>query len=195
MQIKSPYDMIAIGGSAGSLAVLAELLEQLPISIDCTMMIIVHRLRNVPSDLDRLLSLKAPIIEPEDKQPVLRRRIYLAPQNYHLLIEDDGTFSLDYSEPLHYSRPSIDVSFTSVAAAYGPRAAGILLSGASKDGAAGIQQIIAAGGAGIVQDPATALFDTMPQAALDRCPAAQPMNITEMIHFLTELKMSAEHDS
>lgn len=186
--------MIAIGGSAGSLPVLAELLEQLPVSIDCTMMIIVHRLKNVPSDLDRLLSLKAPIIEPEDKQPVLPRRIYLAPQNYHLLIEDDGTFSLDYSEPLHYSRPSIDVSFGSVAEAYGPRAVGILLSGASKDGAAGIEQIIAAGGTGIVQDPATALFDTMPQAALDRCPAAQPMSIPDMVHFLTELKMSAEHD-
>lgn len=186
--------MIAIGGSAGSLPVLAELLEQLPVSIDCTMMIIVHRLKNVPSDLDRLLSLKAPIIEPEDKQPVLPGRIYLAPQNYHLLMENDGFFALDYSEPLHYSRPSIDVSFASVAEVYGPRALGILLSGASKDGAAGMQRIIAAGGAGIVQDPALALFDTMPLAALELCPEAQPMSITNMVHFLTELKIGAAHD-
>ncbi|MGN7818848.1 chemotaxis protein CheB [Chitinophaga sp. 22536] len=194
MQVTSPYDMIAIGGSAGSLPVLAELLEQLPASIDCTMMIIVHRLKNVPSDLDRLLSLKAPIIEPEDKQPVLSRRIYLAPQNYHLLIEDEGTFALDYAEPLHYSRPSIDVSFASVAEVYGPRALAILLSGASKDGAAGMQRIIAAGGTGFVQDPASALFDTMPLAALELCPEAQAMSLTDMVHFLTELKMSAEHD-
>ncbi|WP_245957362.1 chemotaxis protein CheB [Chitinophaga flava] len=194
MQPLTPFDMIAIGGSAGSLPVLAALLEQLPHPLECTMIIVLHRLKNVPSDLDRLLSFKTPIVEPEDKQPVLPNRIYLAPQNYHLLIEQDYTFSLDYSEPLHYSRPSIDISFDSVAETYGSRALGMLLSGASKDGAAGLQRIVSAGGTGIAQHPGTALFDTMPQAAMDRCADIQPLTVPEMVQFLQELKMSPEHD-
>lgn len=186
--------MIAIGGSAGSLPVLAALLEQLPASVGGAMMIIVHRLKNVTSDLDRLLSFKTPIVEPDDKETILPHRIYLAPQNYHLLVENEEAFALDYAEALHYSRPSIDVSFASVAAVYGPRALGILLSGASKDGAEGLQRIIAAGGTGIVQDPESALFDTMPRAALELCPEVLPMGVEAMVHFLQELKISATHD-
>lgn len=191
MQQQPSIDIVAIGGSAGSLPVLVELLEQLPRPLACAVVIIVHRLKNVPSDLDKLLSVKNEIKEPEDKEPVLPERIYLAPQNYHLLVETDHTFSLDYSEPLHFSRPSIDISFASIAEAYGAKATGILLSGANKDGAEGLHSIVAAGGCGIAQDPDSALFDTMPQAAMDISPEVRRMTVKEMIHYLKQLKKSA----
>jgi two-component system chemotaxis response regulator CheB len=107
------------------------------------------------------------IREPEDKEPVQNGIVYLAPQNYHLQIEADKTFSLDYSEPVNFSRPSIDVTFDCVASVYKHRSVGILLSGASRDGAAGISKIIKKGGTGIAQDPATAEYAYMPQSAID----------------------------
>ncbi|NSL87534.1 chemotaxis protein CheB [Chitinophaga sp. Mgbs1] len=179
--------MVAIGGSAGSLPVLVQLLNSLHQPLKWPVVIILHRLKNVQSELHNLLSVKIPITEPVDKEPV-ESRVYLAPQNYHLLIEEDRTFSLDYSEPLHFSRPSIDVSFFSAAAIYRRHALGILLSGANKDGAAGIQRIISHGGTGIVQQPDTALFSNMPQAALDLSPQVQAMTIDGITGYLNQLR-------
>lgn len=93
--------------------------------------------------------------------------MYLAPQNYHLLVEEDYSFSLDYSEAVNFSRPSIDVTFSNVADVYGEKALGILLSGANKDGARGLCDIIDAGGKGIVQNPDTAEYSAMPSAGIE----------------------------
>ncbi len=162
-------DIVCIAGSAGALSVLPGLLAALPAVFPFAVVVVLHRMRNAESDLNGMLQAHLhgrKVIEPDDKDPIKPNHIYLAPQNYHLLVED-GHFSLDYSEAIMYSRPSIDVSFESIANAYGNNATAILLSGANADGAAGLQMIKDHGGVCIVQDPATAQYPTMPQAAID----------------------------
>jgi len=159
-------EIIVIGGSSGSIPVVIRIIRDLPEGFSIPVVLIIHRMKNVESDLKRILSVTKNIIEPEDKDPIKSGRIYLAPQNYHLLVEEDKTFSMDYSEPVNYSRPSIDVTFDSVSAVFGNRALAILLSGANKDGAGGMVNIVANGGAGIVQDPSSAEYPVMPQSVL-----------------------------
>lgn len=183
--MNNSFDVITIGGSAGSLLVLTDILDALPDHRVTPVIIVLHRLRNVQSEMGRLLSTKIRIIEPEDKEPVREHCIYLAPQNYHLMVEADKTFMLDYSELVNYSRPSIDMTFSSIADVYGPRALGILLSGANKDGAAGLCQIMAAGGRGIVQDPRTAAFEAMPQSAIEMCEGVQILTIENIKKIIT----------
>ena len=177
MTLPPKYRILLIGGSAGSMAVLVTLLNHFPSPFPIPVVIIMHRLKNVVSELDKLLSVQQVIREPEDKEQLLPGKIYLAPQNYHLLIEEDATFSLDYSELVNFSRPAIDLSFTSAAAVFGSHVLGILLSGANNDG----------GGTGIVQDPATAEFDVMPQAAIDANPGVQAMSVEEIIHVINNI--------
>lgn len=174
------YDIIVIGGSAGSLPAITAILTGLPDKLGVPVVIVLHRLKNVQSELDRLLSVKKKITEPEDKEKILPGHIYLAPQNYHLMLEADHTFMLDYSELVNFSRPSIDMTFSSASAVYGHRVLGILLSGANKDGAEGLCQIVDKGGTGIVQDPATAEFDIMPLAAMAMCNDVFIMSVEEI---------------
>lgn len=181
------YRILVIGGSAGSMPVLTALMEAWPLAFPMPVVLVIHRLKNVKSDLVTLLSGRRQITEPEDKELLLPGHIYLAPQNYHLLIEADDTISLDYSEPVNFSRPSIDLSFDSAVAAFGAATIGILLSGANKDGAEGLCRIAVAGGTAIVQDPATAAFSIMPQAAIDLCADIQSMTVDQMIHYLKNI--------
>jgi two-component system chemotaxis response regulator CheB len=182
------YDIIVIGGSAGSLDVIIRILGALPAGFETPIVLVIHRLKNTASMLDELLSRKTGtphgVTEPDDKQPISSNTIYLAPQNYHLLAESDHSFTLDYSEPVHYSRPSIDVCFESFANVYGSRVLAVLLSGANKDGAAGLQAVIAAGGGAIIQSPATALYPVMPEAGIAQNPGAmiaEPAQIVNCI--------------
>ncbi|WP_128548634.1 chemotaxis protein CheB [Larkinella soli] len=187
---KRSFEVVAIGGSAGSMPVVRELLESMPGPLRFTVIIILHRLKNVHSEMARLLSVGLKgfrVREPDDKEPLKERSAYLVPQNYHLLIEADKTVCLDYSEPVHHSRPSIDVTFESVARVYAGRAVAILLSGASRDGADGLFAVIANGGVGIVQDPATAEYQTMPQAAITRTDRALVMKPGEIAAYLQTL--------
>ncbi len=162
--------MVVIGGSAGSLEVILKMAEALPTKAAAVFVIVVHRKSDGDSILGELLSLRTsmPVKEVEDKEPVVLNTIYLAPCGYHLLLEDKHNFSLDSSEKVHHSRPSIDVTFESVAEVYGDRAIGVLLSGANADGAAGLQKIKQAGGHTIVQDPASAEVDYMPRQGISR---------------------------
>jgi len=172
---RTEAEIVVIGGSAGSLPVLMALLDALPDAFPFAVLIVLHRLKNVYSEMSALLSVKSGemiVREPDDKAPVLPNNLYLAPQNYHLLIERDRTFSLDYSEPVLYSRPSIDVTFDSVADIYVNKAVGIVLSGANEDGAHGLTRILAKGGTGMIQHPDTAEYQTMPRAARQRNPDA-----------------------
>ena len=183
-------DMVAIGGSAGSIPLIMNILKELPKTFSFTVVIIIHRLKNVPSEMNQLLSLSGQGIEvrePDDKEPVEKQHIYLAPQNYHLLIEKSKTFSLDYSEPILYSRPSIDPTFESVAEVYANRAVGLLLSGANADGSQGLSAIVEQGGTGIVQEPSTAEYPIMPQTALAKNTniiALTPIQISRFLHSL-----------
>lgn len=167
-------EIVVIGGSAGSFPIVLHLIESLPLSFPFALVLVLHRQKSGPSEMDKVLSLSThvPVIEPNDKEFVLPSQVYLAPQNYHLLIEKDRTFSLDYSEAVHYSRPAIDPAFESAGDVFGSRAVGILLSGSNHDGAAGLAHLVAMGGKALIQDPSLCEFSAMPLAGLARVPEA-----------------------
>lgn len=187
---KNNVDIVVIGGSAGSIPVICELIEALPSPFDFAVVIVIHRSKNVISEMEQILAVKRKEImvkEPDDKEPIQKNCVYLAPQNYHLLIEETHSFCLDYSELVSYSRPSIDVTFESIAEIYTQKAVAILLSGANGDGSHGMAEIIARGGTGIVQEPSTAEYPVMPQLALDANAGAKawtPAQISTYIHTL-----------
>jgi two-component system chemotaxis response regulator CheB len=186
--INNKYRLLIIGGSAGSLEVLIQLLPSIRQDLGVAIVIILHR-KNVESYLTDLLSEKAswPVKEAEEKEPILPGMIYLAPPDYHLLIEKDETFSLDYSEKVHYSRPAIDVTFEAAAEVYGFSSIGVLLSGANADGTEGIIKIKEAGGLTIVQDPAEATVSYMPQQAIKSLEVDYILNTKQMIDVINNL--------
>lgn len=163
------YKIIAIGGSAGSLEVVLKIIESLPAISGSVFIIVMHRKPAADSILKDLLSSKTtlPVKEVEDKEPIQPGTIYIAPANYHLLVEDETTFALDSSEKVQYSRPSIDVSFESIAECFGADVLAVLLSGANSDGAEGLACIKAKGGYSIAQDPSSAYVGFMPQQAIN----------------------------
>jgi two-component system chemotaxis response regulator CheB len=164
--------LVVIGASAGALDVLSLIVPALPPEIPAAVAVVVHVPPDRSNALPEVLGDRAavPVCEAEDKMPAENGRIYFAPPDYHLLVERDGTFALSADPPVLFSRPSIDVLFESAAAAFGPRLLGILLSGASADGARGLAAIRDAGGLTWVQAPETAAVPTMPEAALQLAP-------------------------
>ncbi|MDR3681716.1 MAG: chemotaxis protein CheB [Flavipsychrobacter sp.] len=186
-------EVLAIGGSAGSLPVITDILNALPADFNYAIIIVLHRLKNVFSEMDKVLvnyRTDLTIKEPEDKEPVKKHHIYLAPQNYHLLVEEEKTFSLDYSELVNHSRPSIDVTFDSLARVYGPLVTCILLSGANRDGATGLHKVIEHGGIGIVQDPETAEYTSMPLAAIQLNKKITIQTPEEIVNYIRIVNMS-----
>ena len=166
-----PFHVVVIGGSAGSLEIVMDIVRNLPPQSQDVFIIVLHRkYDNNESILENLLShnTKLRVMEVEDKEIIQPASIYIAPPDYHLLVESDGaSFSLDSSEKVHYSRPRINVTFQSVADVFGNRVLGILLSGANADGAEGLLAIKQAGGHTMVQHPASAEVDFMPQQAIN----------------------------
>jgi len=158
---------VVIGGSAGALEVLRMIVRELPRELACPIVIVIH-LPSHSSGLADLLGAETPLLvkQAEDKEPIAPGTIYLAPPSYHLLIEAQHTFALSVDAPVHFSRPAIDVLFETACDVYRSSLIGILLSGASEDGAAGLQEIHAAGGTTIVQAPLSAEVAIMPAAAL-----------------------------
>lgn len=161
-------DAIVIGGSAGALDVLEAVLPDLPAEFPLPIAVVIHVPADKPSYLIDVLRRRCALAvkEPEDKQPLAPATVYIAPPNYHLLIEKRRCFSLSMDEPVRFSRPAIDVLFESAADAYGANLAGLLLTGANDDGARGLVRIHGAGGLTLVQSPATARVAAMPIAAL-----------------------------
>lgn len=173
-------DLVAVGCSWGGLAALIRWLEALPSGYRVATVIVQHR-NEAPSALAEILDRHTPmpVVEPDDKEELRPGHVYVAPPGYHLLV-DRHHFSLDTEAPVRYSRPSVDVLFQSAAVAFGPRMAGIVLTGANDDGAAGLAKVAAAGGLALVQDPATAERPTMPAAALQAAPGAVVGDIDEL---------------
>lgn len=182
-------ELVAVGASWGGLRAIETVLGALPADFRPTVAIAQHR-QNDGRDgvLERLLDGRCalPVCEAEDKQALQPGTVVVAPADYHLLVER-GTASLSVDEPLHFSRPSIDVLLGSAADAYGERAAGIVLTGANADGAVGLAKIAARGGVAIVQDPATAERREMPDAALWATPEAHVMALEAIGPALVEL--------
>lgn len=181
--------VLVIGGSTGSIDVLLSLLPTLRPPLPFTMVIVVHRKNTTDSALANLLSLKTsvPVQEVEDKDMIQTGIIYLAPADYHLLLEADGTFSLDDSEKVHFSRPAIDVTFESAADVCGRSVVGILLSGANADGTEGLRAIRQAGGTTIAQAPESAQVDYMPQQAIASGVVDQVLDIEGIVRFVKGL--------
>lgn len=181
---------IAIGGSAGALDVLLAVLPALPVGLDAAVIVVVHTAANGSSLMARILSdaCALPVREAEDKLRIERGTIYVAPAGYHLLVERGGGFALSVDEPVHFSRPSIDVLFETASDAFGPGLVGLLLSGANADGAAGLLRIHRAGGVALVQSPASAATETMPQAAIARLgDAARVVEVSAMASLVVDL--------
>lgn len=168
IEVKKP-EVVIIGGSAGSLEILLEIISCISSKSTIVYVIIIHRKRDGDSILVELLKSRTsrPVKEVEDKDLILPGHVYLAPPDYHLLFENKNFFSLDYSEKIHFSRPSIDVSFESSAYIFQDKVLGILLSGANEDGAYGLKMIKNAGGRVVVQEPDSADASYMPQKALE----------------------------
>lgn len=161
-------EIVAIGTSLGGLKALQTVLSSLPRDVGASVVIAQHR-RPEGSPLVSLLTTVCPmpVVEPDDKQKLEKNVVYVAPPDYHMLVERDY-LSLSVDEPVEHARPSIDVLFDSVAEAFGERSIGVLLTGSNEDGARGLARIARRGGVTIVEDPATAESPIAPGAALAR---------------------------
>jgi two-component system chemotaxis response regulator CheB len=180
---------VIIGGSAGSLEGILAILAGLNTKLRISMIIVIHRKSSNDNTLVDLLNSKInwPVKEAEEKEAILPGHIYIAPADYHLLIENDHTFSLDYSEKVNYSRPSIDVTFDSAASVYTISLLAILLSGANADGSEGMKSIKARGGLCIVQEPSSADVDFMPRMAIENVAIDKVMHVEQMATYINQL--------
>jgi two-component system, chemotaxis family, protein-glutamate methylesterase/glutaminase len=181
--------LIVMGGSAGSLQVVLYLLGQLPGDYPIPLLVIIHRASSNDSMLLELLDVKSnlKVREVDEKEKIIPATVYLAPADYHVLIEKDKTFTLDYSEKMNYSRPSIDVSFISAALVYGKNLTGILLSGANEDGAEGLREIKQHGGKTIIQHPEEAIVSYMPLQASLKSKIDEVFTTEEITRYLISL--------
>lgn len=186
---RTPAEAVVIGASAGALEALSIVLPPLSASFGLPIIIVVHVPGDKKSVLSELFQAKCSlnVCEVEDKDPLIGGTVYFAPPDYHVLVEQDKILSLSNDEPVLYSRPSVDVLFESAADAFGPNLVGIILTGASHDGASGLKAVGDAGGVAIVQRPDTAFAAAMPEAALVACPKAQVLSLEEIALYLQEL--------
>lgn len=175
------YEIVVVGTSWGGLSALRELILGLPGTLRLPIVVVQHRHRQSDHLLTSLLQDDTAlcVCEVEDKAPIVAGNVYVAPADYHLLI-DDAHFTLSMDEPVRYSRPSIDVTFQSAADSYGARTVGVVLTGANADGAEGLRRIHDRGGMALVQVPATAESPAMPAAAIAAVPTARVLTIAEI---------------
>ena len=183
-------DALIIGGSAGSLDVLLKVLPLLDPAISFPIVIVIHRKHGTDSLLPDLLSGRTKLIvkEVNEKEVLIPGTIYIAPSDYHTLIEQNHSFSLDYSEKVNYSRPAIDVTFQTAAEVYREKLVCLLLSGSNTDGVNGLKSVKAWGGTAVIQDPATAQVAYMPEQAAIQVKIDYTLrteNIAEFINLLS----------
>ncbi|HEX9130317.1 MAG TPA: chemotaxis protein CheB [Gemmatimonadaceae bacterium] len=188
-----PYSIVAMGTSWGGLSAMSKLLGSLPEEFSLPIVLVQHRSK----DSDRLLvqllqdATGLKVCEIEDKDVLRAGTVHVAPADYHVLVES-GYLSLTLEEPVRFSRPSIDVMFTSAADAYGPATIGVILTGANEDGATGLAAIVKRGGYALVQDPKTAEIRIMPEAALKATPTAEVLSLDDLASRLIELAEPVE---
>lgn len=175
-------ELVAIGASAGGIDALFELLGQLRPGFAGTVVAVLHLPEDHESRLAEVFGarLGLPVQEAQPGAALAAGTVYFAPAGYHLLLEADRSFALSCDPPVLFSRPSIDVLMESCADVYGPRCAGVVLTGASEDGALGLARIGAAGGVTAVQDPAEAAWPIMPEAAIRRARPDHILPLTQL---------------
>jgi two-component system chemotaxis response regulator CheB len=189
LNLAGRIDAVVIGASAGGVEALTALLPALAPGLMPPVFIVLHLPRDKPSLLAEIFARKCavPVREAEDKEAVSSGTIYFAPNNYHLLVDEGPQLSLSADDPVHHSRPSIDVLFESAAEIYASRLLGIILSGANEDGACGLAAIHDAGGITVVQSPETARAPNMALSALKLRPADYVLPLHEIAQVLRTL--------
>ncbi|MEQ9286058.1 MAG: chemotaxis protein CheB [Cyclobacteriaceae bacterium] len=188
VESKIKYEILVIGGSAGSIEVVMQIIPQLPRKFPLAVVVVLHR---KPMNVDLLLGLLQNkshiwIKIAENNDPILPGLVYLAPSDYHLRVDKKRTIILDHNEKIKHSRPSIDVAMQSVGDVYKEKSIGIVLTGANEDGASGLKAIMDSGGSVIIQEPLTAQAPTMPLAARHTT-NGKTMEVPEIINFLLQL--------
>jgi two-component system chemotaxis response regulator CheB len=184
----SRYEIVVMGTSLGGLQALEKVLGALPAQFPVPVAVVQHRGKNSDDTLTHLLRRYTPlkVYDAEDKMPLEPGSVYISPPNYHLLVED-GYLALSCDAPVLYARPSIDVLFESAAESYGSRTVGVIMTGASSDGAEGIAAIKERGGVAIAEDPSTAEARTMPAAAIAAARVDRILPLTEIGPYLAAL--------
>ena len=183
------YNAIVVGASAGGLSALSVVLEKLPESYPLPIIVVQHRSKNPKELLEDVLrdKCKIRVKQVDEKENIGGGTVYIAPPDYHLLVETDKTFSLSSDEYVRYSRPSINVLFETAAIAFGDELIGIILTGANNDGAAGISAIKKYGGLTIAQHPDEAQFASMPAASIKTNDVDHIWTLSEIQHFLLKI--------
>ena len=181
-------EIVVVGASTGGLKGLQLLLSEISPEFPLPIVIVQHRTNESGLGLCEFLAghSRLPLSEPDDKEPIVNGRAYLAPYNYHLLIVDKS-FALSTDAPVAFARPSIDLLFESAADEYRERAIGVILTGANSDGARGLAKIKSHGGVAVVQDPNTAAFPDMPRAAINGTDVNWVVPLKEMAPLLQQL--------
>jgi two-component system chemotaxis response regulator CheB len=184
------YGIVVVGASWGGLRAVSELLDALPDEVELPLALAQHRSADSErASLETLLArhTRRVVREAGDKDRIRPGHVYVAPPDYHLLFDEEGSFALSVDERVQYARPSVDVLFESAADAYGERTIGIVLTGANEDGAAGLLAIRDVGGVTLVQDPETAEARQMPDAAIRATAVDAVLPVGEMGKFLLGL--------
>ena len=186
-----PYRAIVIGASAGGFYALRKLIPLIPKGFSMPIFIVQHLSPTSDSYMSRFLNNSSEVIvkEADEKEVIKAGHVYIAPPNYHLLIEENYSLSLTTSEKKNYSRPSIDILFETASFAYGRSLIGIVLTGANSDGSEGLLKIKNAGGYSIVQKPSEAEANAMPLAAIELVKPDKILKISEIVKLLIKFDL------
>jgi two-component system chemotaxis response regulator CheB len=187
---------VALAASAGGVFAVAEILTRLPPDFDAIIVCVQHLDPRHRSLMPQVMGRrsKLPVFEAIDGMELKRGNVYLAPPDRHMLVNRDGTISLTQTELVNFVRPSADLLFESVAAAYGDRAIAVVLTGAGKDGSMGVTAINKRGGTVIVQDEASSEFFGMPSAAIRTGTADFVLSLSEIPSALMTLMAGEQRD-
>lgn len=184
------YGMVVVGASLGGLYAVRAVLSVLPATFPLPMAVVQHRDSNATDSLRFVLQAACAfhVREVEDKLPIEPGNAYLAPAGYHLLVDGDH-FALSTEDPVLFAQPSIDVLFETASESFGPRLIGVVLTGSSDDGAAGLAAIRRHGGTVLIESPGTAAAPEMPEAALRANPGAIELGLEEIGPYLLKLSL------
>jgi two-component system, chemotaxis family, protein-glutamate methylesterase/glutaminase len=175
------YEAIVLGASAGGMTLVRDLISALPADLSMPLIVVQHLAQSHDGSWIEYLAQRSNVAvkEADEKEVIVPGTVYLAPANYHLLVEPDRTFTLTVDQRVNYARPSIDVLFETAAEAYRERLVGVILTGANSDGAQGLLRVKECGGLTVVQDPRTAEVSSMPMAAIR---IAEPEHVLDPSH-------------
>jgi two-component system chemotaxis response regulator CheB len=188
-------EAVVLGGSAGALNGLKRLMPSVLGDGWPPTLVVVHlREGGGPAGIAQVLSRMtgATVKEAEDKEPIVRGTVYVAPAGYHMLVADDRSIALSIDAPVHFSRPAIDALFESAADVFGENLLALLLSGASRDGANGLRHVQTCGGIAIVQSPEEAAHAAMPLAAIETAKPDHVLELSQLVQLFAAVAEQAK---